>query len=39
MAARFIASLEAITRACADPGPFIYAVHKERIERLTIGDG
>lgn len=39
MAARFIANLEAITRACADPGPFIYAVHKDRIERLAIGDG
>lgn len=38
MAARFIANLEAITRACADPGPFIYAVHKDRIERLALGD-
>jgi len=39
MAARFIANLDAITRACADPGPFIYALHQERIERLTIGGG
>lgn len=39
MAARFIANLGAIARACADPGPFIYAVHKDRIERLAIGDG
>lgn len=38
MAARFIVNLEAITRACADPGPFIYAVHQDRIERLAIGD-
>lgn len=39
MAARFIANLEAITRACADAGPFIYAVHQDRIERLTMADG
>ncbi len=38
MAARFIANLGAMTRACVDPGPFIYAVHQDRIERLAIGD-
>lgn len=38
MAARFISNLPAITRACSEPGPFIYAVHKDRIERLPIGD-
>ena len=38
MAARFIESLEAIERACAEDGPFIYAVHSNRLERLTIGD-
>ena len=38
MAARFIANLPAITRVCADPGPFIYAVHKDRVEKLPIGD-
>lgn len=38
MAARFIVNLRSITRACAEPGPFIYAVHKDRIERLAIGD-
>ncbi len=38
MAARFIANLPAITRFCAESGPFIYAVHKDRIEKLPIGD-
>lgn len=38
MAGRFVTNLPAITRACAESGPFIYAVHKERIERLAIGD-
>lgn len=37
MARRFIANLDRITNACAAPGPFIYAVHKNRIERLPIG--
>jgi hypothetical protein len=38
MAERFVANLEAMTEACAEPGPFIYAVHQGRIERLTISD-
>jgi PIN domain-containing protein len=38
MAARFLANLDAITEACAAPGPFIYAVHANRMEQLAIGD-
>ena len=34
MAERFLDHLDAITSACAEPGPFIYAVHQARIERL-----
>ncbi len=36
MADRYLRHLEAITKACADPGPFIYAVHETRIERLDL---
>lgn len=36
MSARFLDNLAAITRACSKPGPFIYAVHATRIERLRI---
>jgi hypothetical protein len=38
MAARLLGNLDAITEACTEQGPFIYAVHTNRIERLTIGD-
>lgn len=38
MAARFLDNLDALAAACADEGPFIYAVHQRRIERLTIGE-
>ncbi len=38
MASRFLNNLDAITAACAEPGPFIYAIHANRIERLSIGD-
>lgn len=38
MAARFLDNLEAIVTASSDAGPFIYAVHSRRIERLAIGD-
>lgn len=38
MASRYLDSLDAIAAACAEPGPFIYAVHVNRIERLAIGD-
>jgi hypothetical protein len=37
MAERFLSNLDAITRACAEPGPFIYAVHAKRVERLVLG--
>ncbi|WP_420435477.1 hypothetical protein [Candidatus Poriferisocius sp.] len=37
MAARYLGNLDAITQACQEPGPFIYAVHKNRIERLPLG--
>lgn len=36
MAERYIEHLRAITAACAEPGPFIYAVHKHRIEQLDL---
>jgi len=38
MAARFLDNLGAIVAACVTEGPFIYAVHRTRIERLIIGD-
>lgn len=38
MADRFIDNLQTITGACATPGPFIYAVHTNRIERLSLSD-
>lgn len=36
MAERYLHHLDAITAACADPGPFIYAVDEPRIERLDL---
>lgn len=36
MAARYLAHLPAITKACEAPGPFFYAVHENRIERLDL---
>lgn len=38
MANRFIDNLDAIVGACGVFGPVIYAVHRNRIERLLIGD-
>lgn len=38
MASRFLRNLTRITSACQESGPFIYAVHKDRIETLPIGD-
>jgi PIN like domain len=39
MARRFIDNLDAIAQVCADDeGPFIYAVHSNRIERLRLDD-
>lgn len=34
MAQRYIANLDAITRVSTDPGPFVFAVHANRLERL-----
>ena len=39
MAARFLVNLAAIEAASIERGPFIYAVHQNRIERLLIGSG
>ncbi len=36
MAERYLDHLNAITAACDDPGPFIYAVYDRRIERLDL---
>lgn len=36
MVDRYLRHLDAITTACTDPGPFIYAVHEPRIERLGL---
>lgn len=38
MAARFLDNLDAMKEAATTTGPFIYAVHETRIERLAIGD-
>jgi hypothetical protein len=37
MAERYLTNVEAIAEACSRPGPFLYAVHADRIERLAIG--
>lgn len=37
MADRFLHQIDAMARVCSqDAGPFIYAVHQNRIERLAI---
>ena len=36
MAGRYLTNLDAIAHACEEPGPFMYAVHANRIERLTM---
>ena len=36
MAQRYLRNLDTITRACEEEGPFIYAVHHNRIERLRL---
>jgi hypothetical protein len=35
-AERILRNLSVITRACVEPGPFIYVVHPTRIERMTL---
>ena len=37
MAARFLNNLPRITAACQHPRPFIFAVHKNRVEELQLG--
>ena len=39
MARRYLRNLDVITRACKEEGPFIYAVHHNRIERLPLSAG
>lgn len=34
---RFLDNLARIVKACEAPGPFIYSVGKDRIERISIG--
>ena len=36
MAACFLDNLDAITVACAESGPFLFAVQRRRIERLSL---
>ncbi len=36
MAERYLTNLAAIADACEQPGPFMYAVHSNRIERLAM---
>jgi len=36
MARRFLANLDNIAQACQQPGPFIYAVHRNTIETQEI---
>ncbi|MFZ0159784.1 MAG: hypothetical protein WAL50_12195 [Kineosporiaceae bacterium] len=36
MARRFLLNLDAMTEACQDPGPFLYAVQATRIVRLRV---
>lgn len=36
MADRFLRNIDEIATACMDSGPFIYAVHLTRIERMTL---
>jgi hypothetical protein len=36
MAERFLYNLERIAAACAERGPFVYAVHERRIDRLSL---
>lgn len=35
-AERILANVEAITLACGEDGPFIYVMHPNRIERMTL---
>lgn len=37
MASCFLDNLDAIVAACAEPGPFVFAVQRRRIVRLAVG--
>jgi hypothetical protein len=37
MAARLLRSLPQIAAACQDPGPFLYNVYKDRIQKVELG--
>jgi hypothetical protein len=36
MAERFLHNLDRIAAACTERGPFVYAVHERRIDRLSL---
>ncbi|MGH8907898.1 MAG: hypothetical protein ACRD0K_15610 [Egibacteraceae bacterium] len=36
MTKRFLGNLPAVTAACSKPGPFLYAVHANRLVRLLL---
>ncbi len=36
MAGRFLRNLDAMSRACESPGPFLYIVHERRIVRAPL---
>jgi hypothetical protein len=36
MAGRFLFNLDRIASACSESGPFLYAVHERRIDRLPL---
>lgn len=36
---RVLGNLPAISRACIDPGPFVYALHPTRIKRMRLVGG
>jgi len=38
MSDRFLASRDAIFDRCADPGPFIYAVHPTTLQPIRLPD-
>ena len=36
MTRRFLQNLDRISDACSEPGPFMYAVHENRVEQLDM---
>ena len=39
MADQFLRRLPAIASACREPGPFLYVVYRDRIQRVQLGHG